>query len=335
MGQVKKRQTDFDIFRGAGIILMVMGHIGFSGIFDHFIHAFHMPMFFFISGFFFKSSTVSKCSTMGYIIKKLKTLLIPYIVFAIFHSVIWIIMGNDLKKPLNFLWINSDDLPISGALWFLTALFLADLFYFLIDRYICREVWKHCIVVLLCAFGNLYSLFLPIALPFSLGAALVGLGLFHIGRYAKKYCDSKVINRSFKLPIPLLILLTVVTVALIFINGYVNMRSETYAIIPLFWINAILAIVLGINYSKIFDTVLDDNNVIKKWIVDIGKNSIVYVCLNQVVIMGSRWLVNSIIPSEVYWLVRSLVVFVITFGVLFLLTLMLTKTKLKVLLGRF
>ena len=335
MVQVKKRQMDFDIFRGTGIILMVMGHIGFSSIFDHFIHAFHMPMFFFISGFFFKSSTVSKCSTRDYIIKKLKTLLIPYIVFAIFHSIIWVIMGNDLKKALNFLWINSDNLPIAGALWFLTALFFTDVLYFLIDRYIFKESWKHCIVILMCVFGNLYPLFLSITLPFSLGAALVGLGLFHIGSYTKKYCDISIINRSFRLPIPLLILLTVATVALIFINGYINMRSETYAIIPLFWINALLAIVIGINYSKIFDAVLDDNNIIKKWVADMGKNSIVYVCLNQVVIMGARWLVNSIIPSEVHWLVRSLIVLFIAFCILFVLTLMLVKTRLKALLGRF
>ena len=168
-----------------------------------------------------------------------------------------------------------------------------------------------------------------------MGAALVGLGLFHIGKCAKKYCDSKVIDRSFKLQIPLLILLTIATVVLIFVNGYINMRSETYAMIPLFWINALLAIVLGINYSKRFDAALNDNNILKKWIADIGKNSIVYVCLNQVVVMGTKWIVNSVIPSEVYWLVRASIVFVITFGVLFILTLVLTKTKLKILLGRF
>jgi fucose 4-O-acetylase-like acetyltransferase len=36
-----------DIFRGIGIILMIMGHIYFGVRFDKFIHAFHMPMFFF------------------------------------------------------------------------------------------------------------------------------------------------------------------------------------------------------------------------------------------------------------------------------------------------
>lgn len=40
-----------DILKGIGIILMIMGHIGFGGIFDFYIHAFNMPLFFFVSGY--------------------------------------------------------------------------------------------------------------------------------------------------------------------------------------------------------------------------------------------------------------------------------------------
>lgn len=52
---ISKQRLDYiDVFRSLGIIAMVMRHVGFGGKFDHFIHAFHMPMFFFISGFFYK-----------------------------------------------------------------------------------------------------------------------------------------------------------------------------------------------------------------------------------------------------------------------------------------
>ena len=43
-----------DYYRAIGIVMMVMGHIGFGATFDKFIHAFHMPMFFFVSGFLYK-----------------------------------------------------------------------------------------------------------------------------------------------------------------------------------------------------------------------------------------------------------------------------------------
>lgn len=49
-----KRLDEIDILKAIGIILMVMGHIGFGSIFDYWIHAFHMPMFYLISGFLYK-----------------------------------------------------------------------------------------------------------------------------------------------------------------------------------------------------------------------------------------------------------------------------------------
>ena len=54
---LRKRVPYVDIARGIGIILVVIGHNDFSLIapFAHkLIYSFHMPMFFFISGMFFK-----------------------------------------------------------------------------------------------------------------------------------------------------------------------------------------------------------------------------------------------------------------------------------------
>lgn len=86
------RQTDsqigrieyVDIFRAFGIILMVMGHIGFGEKFDLFIHAFHMPMFFFISGFLFKNDSLP---FVIFLRKKAKSLLLPYFVFQLYIMV--------------------------------------------------------------------------------------------------------------------------------------------------------------------------------------------------------------------------------------------------------
>ena len=60
---------------------MVMGHIGYGQVFDKFIHAFHMPMFFLISGALFKKT--NQYSTGQYIRKKSKSLLLPYVVLGL------------------------------------------------------------------------------------------------------------------------------------------------------------------------------------------------------------------------------------------------------------
>jgi fucose 4-O-acetylase-like acetyltransferase len=75
----RRRIEYLDIFRGIGIILMVMGHIGFTGHFDYFIHAFHMPMFFFVAGYFFNEQVEARF----FILSKIKTILIPYVSFGI------------------------------------------------------------------------------------------------------------------------------------------------------------------------------------------------------------------------------------------------------------
>lgn len=54
-----------DVFRSMGIILMIMGHIGFGKNFNHFIFAFHMPMFFFISGMFFQVTQEKEFVLLG------------------------------------------------------------------------------------------------------------------------------------------------------------------------------------------------------------------------------------------------------------------------------
>ena len=83
----RTRLIYMDIFRGIGIILMVMGHIGFGNVFDYFIHAFHMPMFFFVSGFFFTSKPSDEVCTLDFMKRKCKTLLVPYFIWGIFHYI--------------------------------------------------------------------------------------------------------------------------------------------------------------------------------------------------------------------------------------------------------
>ena len=120
-----------DILKGIGIILMIMGHIGFSGIFDFYIHAFNMPL----SGYLYKTKSEKKYKDV--VMGKLKSLIIPYLFFGILHYLIYLILNGsrDFLNPLYHLFfMNNEGLPIAGALWFLTAMFFATLTYDLLKR---------------------------------------------------------------------------------------------------------------------------------------------------------------------------------------------------------
>lgn len=57
--EIGKRIEYIDIYKGIGIILMIMGHIGFGSKFDIWIHAFNMPMFFLYRDFCIKIEITS------------------------------------------------------------------------------------------------------------------------------------------------------------------------------------------------------------------------------------------------------------------------------------
>lgn len=86
----RKRLEYIDIFKGMGILLMIMGHVGFGSRFDHFIHGFHMQIFFFISGFLSKSKSAKEFSIFTFIKKRAYRLLLPYCIWGGISYVIWI-----------------------------------------------------------------------------------------------------------------------------------------------------------------------------------------------------------------------------------------------------
>lgn len=327
---MNKRLTYMDIFRGMGISLMIMGHIGFGKHFDHFIHAFHMPMFFFISGFFYDN----KKNFSVYVKNKAKRLLIPYISFGIGHYVLWLIVNwNEcsLTPLLHLLYENTDDLPIAGALWFLTSLFLTELLYFTIDK-ISKNVFTQNILILGgVLLGHILVKVLPVRLPYASDAALVGLGLFHIGVLIR---EESVIKRCLSLLRWKWFVAAICITVLIFLNGYINMRTGNYAIIPLFWMNAIGAIIVGLNLAKYIEIYIKE--VLVKGIMSIGRNSIVYVCLNQVVLLILKKLIE-VLSLQIY--IPNIIIKIIELGVALLIlgicSSVINHTKLKVFIGKF
>lgn len=317
-----------DCFRACGIVFMIMGHIGFGYIFDKFIHAFHMPMFFLISGFFIKGFNNS--SVKRYIVKKAKSLLLPYIFWGCMQYVIWMIVHYpkfDITPLINLFFVNSDGLAIAGALWFLTAMFFADIIYFVIRKFVINKNIYNLVIIIIALLGNIENIVFRYKFPFSLGAGFVGVGLIHLGWEYKQLMEKVKINyKRCYLIMPILIILMVGGV---FINGSVNMRIGEYSFIPLFWVNAVLATIIGMNLCKLLEKKVPQSLVNK--LAYIGNNSIVYLCLNQLVIICIKRIINNINCSI---LISKILILIITLIFLKVISLICMNTKLKVLFGK-
>ena len=292
----ERRIAFIDIYRAFGIILMIMGHIKFGAAFDKWIHAFHMPMFFFISGWFYRSK--DDISVWKQICRKAKSLLVPYIVFEIVQWIILLPFIPEYRNMQPLIYILTENTyripiesgtfgisPIPGAMWFLTAIFLVDAIYILLDR-ILENNWElHTVIIILVVFGMLAPTLLPFRLPWAMDAAFAGIGFFHIAGIIRGSKFEKILS----LKLWQAVLVGVLFSVSIMVCPKINMRTGNYGWYLSFWFNALGAIIGGWNLAQYIERFLMHCKllrVVSGYIKGIGRNSIVYLCFNQVVILA-------------------------------------------------
>lgn len=321
--------------------MMIMGHVWFGAWFDRFIHGFHMPMFFFISGFLFRDRPESELKTFAYIRRKVRKLLLPYCIWGSVFYIIWMYRGNKGWEPLWHLFFdNTSGLPIAGALWFLTAIFGTEVIYFLLNRYLKNKIVKTVMVVFIVFAGTVATKVSVNRLPYALDVAFVGVGLYHIGYLIKVNLRwDWLVKAVQKCNVVLCSLLGCLVTVLIFRNGIVNMRQGQYANIFLFWINAVGGSWVGLNLvvlmlswkNRYFD-------ILVSLFGRIGRDSIVYLCLNELVISevwrGYSWLIDRALVVSLDGIALSFLIFLLSISFLVICDLVVCQTKLKVLVGR-
>ncbi|MBR1693351.1 MAG: acyltransferase family protein, partial [Lachnospiraceae bacterium] len=140
----RTRAGYIDALKGLAIILVLLGHRSFHTYITQLIYFFHMPLFFFLSGFLDK---MQYSSVFEYAQKKAKRLLYPYLVFGVliivYHTAFDAVRGATVSGRLtkrviallygNYIWENNSD--YIGTLWFLVGLFFAGIFAYGMYRY--------------------------------------------------------------------------------------------------------------------------------------------------------------------------------------------------------
>ncbi len=133
----KKRLGFFDIAKGIGILLVITAHIEYvdPGI-RNYIVSFHMPLFFVVSGMLACVTNETKRDVKTVVVKKMKRIMLPYLIFSVLFPVIDIIYfyitGNG--DPFGCLPQNVYDTAVlygNSVLWFLPTAFFGDILFFI------------------------------------------------------------------------------------------------------------------------------------------------------------------------------------------------------------
>ena len=134
------RLTYFDIAKGIGIFLVVVGHsipdaassagISVQGyrVLHDIIYSFHMPLFFFIAGYMMSREKMLARGQNGFDIirKRVSRLLIPYFFVGLLYAPFKVLLANFSNRPYDIsgLWMIFIGVNPDGELWFLYSLFV-------------------------------------------------------------------------------------------------------------------------------------------------------------------------------------------------------------------
>ena len=143
---IKQRLTYIDIARAIGILFVVLGHVNqfyrdSQGIENSqtliFIYAFHMPLFFILSGILFSEKTFHDLSFFDFLIKKVKALLVPYLFLDITAGLYETVISSKIQiSSIAEVLKNTLTLHCNvGANWFISALFIGEIFLYFFLKY--------------------------------------------------------------------------------------------------------------------------------------------------------------------------------------------------------
>lgn len=141
----KSRSQYFDAMKGIAIILVLIGHsiqygngadfLANNDFYRNFlfktIYSFHMPLFMWISGFFFQSS-YNKYSTAVFIIKKIKSIIVPIVSFSFLYFMFTKYNLHDglMLSIRRFIWT----ILSFKIYWFLWATFVLSILFLFIKK---------------------------------------------------------------------------------------------------------------------------------------------------------------------------------------------------------
>lgn len=242
---MKKERIEYiDLAKGLCILLVVYTHVAAyykcGTMIDWSLKMMRMPLYFFLSGVFFKQYE----NFWGFLRRKVDKLLVPFATFYVAFSLCfpwlvyklwhWKILSYRMTLPLTdavtqFYWL--EKFP-NTAIWFLLCLFEVNiLFYliYLIAKHIkkerCRAATIMGVSLTVGAIGMALSL-TKTDLPMFFDTALTSVPFFACGYLSNKYSDVLRSGWRYDRYIPLIVLACVAGVY--FLSYPIDFRSNTF-----------------------------------------------------------------------------------------------------------
>ena len=333
MAEKKERIKWIDMAKGYGIILVLIGHCDMPYLTDY-IYAFHIPLFFFLSGYVF----TTKCDFPAYFLNKLRRMVIPY--FCLSIPMIFFELFFENNGVINIDGIQSEIYKFflqerHTTMWYLSSLILLVFIMYPLTKL------KSCYLVVIIIISSLCGLLLwrndIWALPWNFDAALVVLPFFSAGYFVRKRYESSlsIMQSNKRTAFAVLLVFTLLTIFTADYNlklsgNKIDIFCSNFRIEWLSYIAAFAGIISCFLLSMIYS-----NNIIRY----IGQNSLIFFAWHQSIIMPSLsylYWKTGISEWEVYQgsTVFKWTTIVLTLFILSLVNELIIHSKIKFILGK-
>ena len=283
---VKKREHYIDIAKGIAMVLVIIGHCEFApSQLKWWLYSFHMPLFFLLSGLVFNPVKYKKFTQ--FLKAKAQSLLVPYFLMSLFLWVWKDIIGHkttfltdeDTLNDFIGIFLGHRGTPYYFSMWFLTAIFAAEVILYFISRISGDRLWALCLTVVLFSLLSWFILEnIDDGFYWSLDLTPIAVSFIALGYIVKLYKDKirLLFNPAF------FVLAAALNVTFAYLNHRVCGRADLYYTKMGNYFYYMLAAVAGSWAVIIFCKFIKKMPVLEY----IGRNSIVYYAFQNAVFIG-------------------------------------------------
>lgn len=298
----KKRIEWVDIFKALMVFFVAFGHTAYDfepagAICNMYVLSFHVSGFFFVSGYLFSRRNIS---FWEFLKKKIKTLMIPYYIFAVISVVIYVALGALIYSNLDVEHKSMDLLEnlfgifyangLTGymkwnlSLWFIPCLFITTIIFFFVVKLVKLieaktnfhiAVWGVMVGLVVLAYLNYYVFQLKY-LPFGLEVSFYMLPVMLLGFWVRQAVNIDNISKR---------ILFCVSIVLIIIGGAITLITQNYVSVVSSWLGNNLLVFYGSMLFSVFGYMFLSHTIVSKILSYMGRNTMAILLMHKFPIM--------------------------------------------------
>ena len=190
------RRLDYiDLAKGLGMLTIMWGHIH-SGMSTRLVYAFHIPLFFCLSGLVFSGKRYKDFGS--FLNKRWRGLIFPYIVFSVLTWTLWATYSYVTHADVQSYWMpllqtfiaqgSEGYLVHNVPLWFVMCLFVVEVIYYFISKLSIKLNIASCLVLgAVGTWTSVTDVYDFSVLPWSIDVALMALPFYALGSLANEH----------------------------------------------------------------------------------------------------------------------------------------------------